>query len=232
MYCPQCRQERLGGRECILCGGEMTVRAREVLEAELAHVHFLLDEVTRWEASEVPVPARRYISDRYERQVRVLLSVLAGEAAPVVAQEAVAVEPVAPVVEPTVVPVVEPVVVQEVVQEAVAQVEVTEARDPHPVPLPEGEGMLAPVTTEPIFDVPPPPQSIAARIVEETSTWDRIWRPFLYESIGWFVGAFLILAGTLYFVFESWAGMTSLSRSLVVFGMTAFYSVGFSAWGA
>lgn len=91
--------------------------------------------------------------------------------------------------------------------------------------------MLPPVTTEPIFDGPAP-QSIAARIVEETSTWDRIWRPFLYESIGWFVGAFLILAGTLYFVFESWSGMNSLSRSLVVFGMTAFYSVGFSTWGA
>ncbi len=92
--------------------------------------------------------------------------------------------------------------------------------------------MLPPVTTEPIFEVPPRLQSIAARVVEETSTWDRLWRPFLYESIAWFVGAFLILAGTLYFVFESWAGMTSLSRSLVVFGMTAFYSVGFSAWGA
>jgi hypothetical protein len=232
----------------------MTVRARAVLEAELAHVHFLLDEMKRWDASEVPAPARRYLSDRYERQVRVLLSVLAEGPSPVAAQEVVAVEPVVPVEAPTVMPVVAPAVVPVVAPAVVpvvapavleevpaapaeetadpGQVEGTEAQNPHPVPLPEGEGMLAPVTTEPIFDVPPPPQSIAARIVEETSTWDRIWRPFLYESIGWFVGAFLILAGTLYFVFESWAGMTSLSRSLVVFGMTAFYSVGFSAWGA
>jgi hypothetical protein len=242
MYCPQCRQERLGGRFCNLCGSPMAVRAREVLEAELEHVHFLLDELKRWDASEVPVPARRYISDRYERQVRVLLSVLAEGPSPVAAQvpaapapapvqDAVAVEPVAPVEEPAVFAVEAPAAGVE--EPAVSvQVEAVEARNPHPVPLPEGEGMLAQVTTEPIFDVPPPPQSIAARIVEETSTWDRIWRPFLYESIGWFVGAFLILAGTLYFVFESWAGMTSLSRSLVVFGMTAFYSVGFSSWGA
>ncbi len=57
MYCPQCRQERLGGRQCILCGSAMTARSREVLEAELAHVHFLLDELKRWEASEVPAPS-------------------------------------------------------------------------------------------------------------------------------------------------------------------------------
>ncbi|MBU8895501.1 hypothetical protein KRR26_07785 [Corallococcus sp. M34] len=81
------------------------------------------------------------------------------------------------------------------------------------------------------FTEPPQPKGEAARIVEEASSWNRMWRPFLYESIAWFLGAFLILSGTLYLVFESWAGMTSVTRSLVVFLMTAGYSAGFSIWG-
>ncbi|HLM45580.1 MAG TPA: hypothetical protein VK458_17030, partial [Myxococcaceae bacterium] len=173
----------------------MTERARELLEAELAHVHFLLDEVKRWDVLEVPPKARRYLIDRYERQSRVILSVLAEGSSPVAAvQEAVAAEPVAPV-EVAAAPVVPVEAPAPYVEEPAApaqdsvEEEPTEARNPHSVPLPEREEMLPPVVTEPLFDVPPPPQSIAARIVEETSTWDRIWRPFLYESIGWFVGA-------------------------------------------
>ncbi|MDY7227404.1 hypothetical protein [Hyalangium rubrum] len=219
----------------------MAPRPREAVEAELAHIHFILEEMKRWDDLEVSPRTMRYLTARYERQVRVLLSVLADGSAP---QVAPAVEPAAPV------PTVDEVAVQAAVEEpapvqpapveapsvGAAQAFFTapveeEARTPEPEPLPKVEELLPPVTTEPIFDAPAP-RSLTARIVEETSTWDRIWRPFLYESIGWFVGAFLILAGTLYFVFESWSGMTSLSRSLVVFGMTAFYSVGFSAWGA
>ncbi|HYH97275.1 hypothetical protein [Hyalangium sp.] len=213
----------------------MTLRSREALETELAHIHFLLGQLQHWDALEVSNGARRYISERYERQSRVLLSVMAGmsELAPAVqvpdtvpAEASVAVQPVAEEVAPAEAPVVARV---ELVAPEIA--EETQTRPVLPEPLPEVNELLPPVTTEPIFDAPPV-RSIAARVVEETSTWDRLWRPFLYESIAWFLGAFLILAGTLYFVFESWAGMTSLSRSLVVFGMTAFYSVGFSTWGA
>ncbi|WP_224361323.1 hypothetical protein [Hyalangium versicolor] len=224
----------------------MTTRAREVLETELAHVHFLLSELKRWDASEVPPGVRRYLSARYERQTRVLLSVLAESpeqvlVSPEADSEQVVVEaPPVQVVEEAALPVPAAPAVQEVIPVAVFSEElpapesVTAEAAPQPAQpesLPEAEELLPPVTTEPIFD-PPPVRSIAARVVEETSTWDRLWRPFLYESIAWFLGAFLILAGTLYFVFESWEGMTSLSRSLVVFGMTAFYSLGFSAWGA
>jgi hypothetical protein len=234
----------------------MTARAREVLEAELGHIHFLLNELKRWDSLEVPSGARRYISERYERQARVLLSVMAEpselasphqvtvpEQAEAPAAMSATPKEVSPVQEIAPVQKVSPM--EEV---APAKERVTAAAQPkaipvpeirkapqrrlaRPVPLPDSEAVLPPVTTEPIFDAPPV-RSIAARVVEETSSWDRLWRPFLYESIAWFLGAFLILAGTLYFVFESWAGMTSLSRSLVVFGLTAFYSVGFSAWGA
>jgi hypothetical protein len=186
----------------------MVARPREALTAELDHVHFLLGELTLWDAQEVPVGARRYIVERYERQARILYSLLAGGAS----------APEAPVPD---VPVMPP----------------DEASEPLPVaePLPEPERSPEPPPVEeepePLFEAPPV-RSLTARLVEEASPWSRVWRPFLYESIGWFLGAFLILAGTLYFVFESWAGMTSVARSLAVFAMTAFYSVGFSSWGA
>lgn len=214
----------------------MTLRPRDALERELDHIHFLLSELKRWDPLEVPNGARGYISQRYERQTRVLLSVLAEtyEAAPAVEAPAVQPEPVAVVPPEPVLAVAPPKPVTVQAPEVEPVREAPKKRRPHPPrpePLPQTEELLPPVTTEPIFEAPPV-RTIAARVVEETSTWDRLWRPFLYESIAWFLGAFLILAGTLYFVFESWAGMGSLSRSLVVFGMTAFYSVGFSAWGA
>jgi hypothetical protein len=91
--------------------------------------------------------------------------------------------------------------------------------------------LVPPIVTEPLFE-PPPVRTVTARIVEQASSWDTVWRPFLYESIGWFIGAFLIVAGSLYFAFDSWSGLTSFSRSLVVFGMTAGYSAAFSFCGS
>jgi hypothetical protein len=344
MYCPDCRQERLSNAQhCALCGTAMTARPRAAVEAELSHVHFLLDELKRWDAAEVPANARRFLSERYERQARILLSVLseltpeaarplapvtvhgsAAASAPVKGESAVALAPVtvappetgnvavsrkvadfftrtvevspavpaAAEVKQTEVPV---TAVAEVPAEAAAPVPAevagteapagsgaapvvsgSEAQASAPVTLgAEGTGgtrasasggeargsvggasgaarqgarasegasaqgrnvprrppSLPPTPAEPYFE-PPAPKSLTARLVEETSTWNRVWRPFLYESIMWFIGAFLILSGTLYFVFESWAGMSSSVRSLTVFGLTAGYSVGFSIWGA
>ncbi|QRK13470.1 hypothetical protein JQX13_05255 [Archangium violaceum] len=257
MYCSSCRQERLGGlRFCAACGKAMAPRPREVLERELDHVHFLLAEMKEWDSTYVPKGARTYLTQRYERQARILLSVLAESPADAVAP-AVAVapaDPVAPaaVAEPAgtlgeqdgVSAPVSPPEVSPAVPEVVHAVPPVEAGEfqgspeqvevplyPHPGPLPEGEGVVPPVVTEPLFEAPAP-RTVTARIVEEVSTWDTVWRPFLYESIGWFIGAFLIVAGSLYLAFDSWAGLTSFSRSLVVFGMTAGYSAAFSVCGA
>ncbi|MDC0710524.1 hypothetical protein POL68_18755 [Stigmatella sp. ncwal1] len=234
MYCPECRQERLFGLQCVRCGSVTVVRPREALEAELEHVGFLLNEVPQWDDLEVSSGARKYLVERYERQSRILLSLLTG-VEPV--QEA----PVAPAPESSPEPMAlpEPVAVASSEPEPMALPEPMAVVSPEPAPVEvaaqepvqEEEVPLPLVTPDPLFDAPPV-RSLTARLVEEASPWSRIWRPFLYESIGWFLGAFLILAGTLYFVFESWAGMTSGARSLVVFGMTAFYSVGFSTWGA
>ncbi|OJT26735.1 hypothetical protein BO221_01530 [Archangium sp. Cb G35] len=278
MYCSSCRQERLGGLRCAACGNSMAPRPREALEQELAHVQFLLAELQLWDSTYVPKGARSYLTQRYERQVRILLSVLADapaasrvEAAS--AGEVAPAQPVAPqaVGAPEVVGTAssaEPVSSSSVLEVASEQAQVGPRVDPHPNPLPEGEGVdadatrearhphpdplpegegedaregeagdaevgtpLPPVVTEPLFD-PPPVRTVTARIVEEASTWDTVWRPFLYESIGWFIGAFLIVAGSLYLAFDSWAGLTSFTRSLVVFGMTAGYSAAFSICGS
>lgn len=320
MYCPDCRQERLGTAfQCALCGAEMTERSRAAVDAELAHVHFLLDELKRWDTSEVPPNVRRFLSERYERQARILLAVLTemppetvGHApvASVKTEAAVALGPVT--VAPSAAEAVEALAAAsqaldaEVVPASAAQValhaetvggsqeaEAAPARAaavggesaPTAEAAVDGEAsstagssehaatgsgehasteeaahggaaaqeqgthagseraaargrglprMPPPLPENPAeaYVEPPAPRSLTARLVEETSTWNRVWRPFLYESIMWFIGAFLILSGTLYFVFESWAGMSSSVRSLTVFGLTAGYSAGFSIWGA
>ncbi len=79
---------------------------------------------------------------------------------------------------------------------------------------------------------PVPKATAEQKVVDAASTWRRVWRPFLTESIGWFIGAFLILAGAFYGVAESWSSMTSAVRSLVVFGLTAAWSVGLWLWSS
>ncbi|NMO13413.1 hypothetical protein HPC49_08615 [Pyxidicoccus fallax] len=336
------------------------------MEAELAHVHFLLDELKRWDTSEVPRNVARFISERYERQARILLAVLtetppeavgqvaagvaeassgavgqgpavraetstevaetapAGEVAAsfsapsMMGASAVALGPVTPAgapgafdakgedavgATPVGATVSEPVTAAESAAstrgadernvharaedaataravegsethapneaaggtraqagEIPAQAHASQAADEEgkedawpaayrtaahgsgagseaQADAARGPGLPWPETSLPEnpaepYAEPPAPRSLTARLVEETSTWNRVWRPFLYESIMWFVGAFLILSGTLYFVFESWAGMSSSVRSLTVFGMTAGSAAGFSIWGA
>ena len=258
MYCASCRQERLGGQLCAACGEAMESRGRDVLEQELAHIDFLLEELEHWDTSAVPQGARNYLVQRYERQCRILRLVIA-ETRP---------QAVAPVPVPVPVPLVEevkpnpglvffatagsesapepePMKAEESREESreeapaesfsyadfraeKAQEEAQEEAREEEMPR---RDFLPPVTTEPLFEAPVR-RTNAARLVEEVSTWDTIWKPFLYESIGWFIGAFLIVAGSLYLAFDSWAGLTSFSRSLVVYGMTAGYSAAFSICGA
>ncbi len=270
MYCPSCQQERLSGRSCASCGTSMHARPREVIERELGHIHFLLAELKRWDNTYVPKGSRQYLSERYERQTRILLSVLAElpAAAPVEAP-APALETVSPAEAlAAAAAVVEPAAVEAPAEVAAPAAEESPAQSPvpsvapvaetPPAPAPEEKRAAAeedsheeeeasdeeeetsdeatplplpPVAAEPLFDAPQV-RSRTAQLVEETSTWNTVWRPFLYESIGWFIGAFLIVAGSLYLAFDSWSGLTSFSRSLVVFGMTAGYSAAFSVCGA
>lgn len=74
---------------------------------------------------------------------------------------------------------------------------------------------------------PPPPQP-----PPEPSRWQLTWKPLLHESLGWFVGAFLILSGALYLVADAWDGMSTGVRALTVFGMVEVWAIGFALWAA
>ncbi len=108
-----------------------------------------------------------------------------------------------------------------------------QSHEPPSTPLGVNGGAAPPAVEGPpeVFDIPPRPETAAEQVVAAASPWNEVWRPFLTEKVGWFLGAFLIVAGGFYFVAESWAGMTSLARTLVVFGMTAGYSAAFFAVG-
>jgi len=271
MYCSSCREERLGlARFCVVCGLKLSPRALAEVEAELAHVQYLLGEVSGWDVKQA---VKDYLTERYQRRERLLRTSIeerashapagstlaeqptrtpslrpdtapvpstASDAAPVPAVSGLPAEAQPPDAQATVLafPTPEkappsPAVYASRRDAARTQAEAqgpsstedaasSKVKPPSPVPLP---GLPLPA-----FEVPES-QDPEQQVLEEASTWNRIWKPFLYESVGWFIGGFLILAGTFYFVAESWAGMTSLLRSLVVFALTAGYAAGFSLWG-
>lgn len=94
-----------------------------------------------------------------------------------------------------------------------------EAREPPPAPIP-----VRP-------KVPPAPEEGPIPGLPRPTLWQRRLRPFLAESAGWFIGAFLILSGTLAFVADAWAGLSSTLRAFTVFGFAAGWTlVVFAAW--
>jgi hypothetical protein len=77
MYCEACEEERLGtAPSCATCGARLTRRERSVVEAELAHVQYLLAQLSRWESTHVPDAVREYIEGRYRRLERLLMTAL------------------------------------------------------------------------------------------------------------------------------------------------------------
>lgn len=74
--------------------------------------------------------------------------------------------------------------------------------------------------------------SIDARVVDAASSWSRVWKPFLTDSVGWFIGGFLIVAGVAWWVGDAWGEMTSLGHALTVFGLAAGWSLAFRLWAS
>lgn len=117
-----------------------------------------------------------------------------------------------------------------------------QALAPPPAPPPVQERPMAVELTLPaeptpeVVSPPQPPPLLAERVgpppPPRPSRWQLTWKPFLHESLGWFLGAFLILSGALYLVADAWAGMTSTFRALTVFGLVEVWAVGFAAWAA
>ncbi|MBI5542607.1 MAG: hypothetical protein HY901_01870, partial [Deltaproteobacteria bacterium] len=86
------------------------------------------------------------------------------------------------------------------------------------------------LATHPVLeplDLPEPPPSPEQVILERESSWSKLWQPFLSETVLWFAGPFLLLAGAFVFVKEA----EGVSRALVVSGVLAVYALAFFGVG-
>ncbi len=71
MYCGSCHDERLGAgaRFCVVCGTKLHERPTAEVEAELAHVRYLLAEIPRWQ---VQAAVKEHLECSYRAKERVL----------------------------------------------------------------------------------------------------------------------------------------------------------------
>jgi hypothetical protein len=98
-----------------------------------------------------------------------------------------------------------------------------------PTPPPSALETLSQVTTSAsggsleMLDLPPSAPDPVAEIVERESPWRRHFRPFLYENVGWFVGAFLLIAGSVHLVGDS----QGTRRALLMLVLLSAYAAGF-----
>ncbi len=207
MYCEPCRRERPHhSRFCVLCGNPLVQRPIEEIETELTHVRWLLTEVIRWDNSLAPAPARLTLAEFYRSQETLLVQAVS-------AQQRAArgeVEPTPSIAPPRpTVPVAPPPPIAE------------------PSVVVEPEPQVADAVPPPPRVLPPPPPP---RRPPGPSAWERFWKPLLGESIGWFIGAFLILAGTFTFVVDAWRTMSQAEQAMTVFGLAVFWTLGFGGW--
>ncbi len=63
--------------------------------------------------------------------------------------------------------------------------------------------------------------------VQRYSAWREHVRPFLIENIGWFIGGFLVVAGSLYFLREAWGSFAQLGRQMLIVATALAYAGGF-----
>ncbi len=69
------------------------------------------------------------------------------------------------------------------------------------------------------------------RFVEAASEWSAVFKPFLLDNVGWFVGAFLIVAGFLVLIAAFWRNIGAnpiLMRSLVFWSLAVTTGIFFS----
>jgi hypothetical protein len=64
------------------------------------------------------------------------------------------------------------------------------------------------------------------------SRWRDTWRPLLTQNWLYFVGVFLVLGSGLYLLSLAWAGLSGLSRHLVVLGSLTFGALAFAGLAA
>lgn len=190
---------------------------------ELSRVEWLIAESARWDVTLVGRADARRLVQFYSQQAQWLRSELVGvERTQPVLAEPLSVEPL-PVTSLTPGAEVKPPQAEGVAPRIEA------APTPMVEPAPEVPAEPAPPPSAHPLEATEPPTP-ETRVVEAASAWSRVWKPFLTDSVGWFVGGFLILAGTFWFVADAWAGMTSTVRAVTVFGLAAGWTLAFAAW--
>ncbi len=134
------------------------------------------------------------------------------------------------------------------VPDAPVPVPVPDAPVPVPVPLPV-PGQPVPVLAPAPAPVPVPVpvrRPVSPRIARylgqpeppleppepsSPSLWDEKVKPFLRDTYLWFLGAFLVVAGSLYMVVTTWSSMSGATRQLVVHGGLLALALGWFALG-
>lgn len=240
---------------CVRCGAELKRREQAAVEADLGHVRWALEDAAVWDASVVTPSMRAWVLHRFRMHERALVGCLVPEVKHVMA--AAAVEPVpaldtAPAASAaaaaarqsardaarkllsSTVPLTEAVSSSSAVPPA--EVAVSSSAGPSSSAAASASAASASCASprragaHHRADLEAPRPSAEERVVEAASSWNRFWRPFLNESVGWFIGAFLILAGTFYFVADVWTDLGAEGRALLVFAGTAVWTCGFFAW--
>jgi hypothetical protein len=217
-----------------VCGSRLIRRADAQIQEELSRVDWLIGETARWDVTLVSRADARRLVQFYSQQAEWIRAELAGAAVTRVAPPS-PVTSVTPVVDVTPQP-----AGDDVPHEAAKLAPPLDVVEPAPAPTtahalteaPEDDPPTPPEAAAPVahlLEAQPAPTA-AARVVEAASSWSRVWKPFLTDSVGWFVGGFLILAGTFWFVADAWAGMTSTVRAATVFGLAAGWTLAFAAW--
>ena len=219
-------------RFCVVCGSPLHGRERADRERELEHVRWALDDLQAWDVSVVPPGARRYLAARYVQMEKGLVSALVpsvlhlaqppppGTLAGALPEAARAPDAAAPGLAA-------PARADAAATAPVAEDTAGAAPAPAAARTAESHDAAPPA---PRRDPEAPARTREDALVEEASRWSKAWKPFLTDSVGWFIGAFLILAGTFYFVSDVWTDLDATGRALLVFCGAAAWTAGFFAW--
>ncbi len=88
--------------------------------------------------------------------------------------------------------------------------------------------------TRPGAAAPLPPRGSEAEAkaaVAAYSAWSETLRPLLLENLPWFVGGFLVIAGSLYFIREAWGAFAAVGRHVLAVSVLLAYAAGFVGVG-
>lgn len=239
MHCSNCNRQRPPGTKfCVLCGSLLVARDEAEIREELSRVEWLLGELPRWDVTLVARADAKRLAQFYEQQVEWMRAELSGVSqTPSVSPMTSPVSEVEPAITPPLVPLPEQPVATESVAvaeqpnataatEVGPQVDTAPESPPHELP-PLSQRRTLPSAHPLEAREPDAPEVV---VVQQASAWSRVWKPFLTDSVGWFVGGFLILAGVYWLVADAWDGMTSLTRAATVFGLAAGWTLAFFAW--